>query len=282
MIVWTPFLFPKNPSYDVCVLPIGHSATVQNLLYLWVMQINQRSSQHHPSFKEEAGQSIAEFALIVGTLMLVIFAIIDLGRAMSVYTYLAGAAQAAARAGAVSSDAAVIEAAARTRMTGYGSEGMTIAIDQSGDYTEVTLTYVFELAVPLVASAIGEDALVLSNTARVRRLGNNSGQGGAQVTPGTPAATNTPAPATSTPVPATNTPVPPTSTPPGPTNTPVPPTSTPIPTNTPLGPTNTPVPATNTPVATSTPVPTNTSIATNTPVPTATDCWPPGHCKHDK
>ena len=136
--------------------------------------MNQRFSTCFQLHKKEAGQSIAEFALIVGALMLLVFALIDLGRAVSVYTYLAGAAQSAARAGAVSTDAAVIEAAARTHMAGYDSDSMTIVIDQSSEYTEVTLTYAFKLAVPVVASAIGEDALVLSNTTRIRRLGNNS------------------------------------------------------------------------------------------------------------
>ena len=138
------------------------------------MKIQPRFFEMYRAMTKDAGQSIAEFALIVGTLMLLMFAVIDLGRAISVYTYLAGAAQAAARVGAVSTDMAAIEAAAESHMVGYGSGSMTISIDQSSEYTEVTLEYVFELAVPIVASAIGEDSLVLSNTARIRRMGNNS------------------------------------------------------------------------------------------------------------
>ena len=136
------------------------------------MKIQPRFFEMYRAMTKDAGQSIAEFALIVGTLMLLMFAVIDLGRAISVYTYLAGAAQAAARVGAVSTDMAAIEA--ESHMVGYGSGSMTISIDQSSEYTEVTLEYVFELAVPIVASAIGEDSLVLSNTARIRRMGNNS------------------------------------------------------------------------------------------------------------
>lgn len=212
------------------------------------MKIRSRLLKKYRAVNREGGQSIAEFALTVGTLFLLIFAVIDLGRAISVYTYLAGAAQSAARVGAVSTDMGAIEAAAQSHMEGYGSEPMTIAINQTSEYTEVTLDYDFELAVPLVASAIGKDSLVLSNTARIRRLGNNSGQGGGgQATPGsTSAATNTPGPPTNTP-PATNTQSGSTNTP-QPTSTPGPPTSTPGP-------------------------------ATDTPVPTATDCWPPGQCK---
>lgn len=146
------------------------------------MQTIQRSSENQKSFKEEAGQSLVEFALISVVLMVTIFAIVDLGRAMSIYSFLAGAAQAGARAGAVSAETAVIEAAAQTRMSGFDTGAMTIVVDQSDNYTEVTLTYVFVPVTPLVAS-LGTDALTMSNTARVRRLGNNGGQGGAQVTP---------------------------------------------------------------------------------------------------
>ena len=215
------------------------------------MQTNHTFSVRQQLSQSETGQSLVEFALIAGTLMLLIFAIIDLGRAMNTYSYLAGAAQAGARAGAVSSDLAVIEAAAEAHMTGFNIDAMTIAVNQTTDYTEVSLTYLFEPSTPLVVSALNTDILTLSNTARIRKLGNN----GVQVTPGTPAATHTPAPATNTPSGPTNTPVPPTNTPSGPTNTPV------LPTNTPVPPTSTPVPA------------------TSTPVPTATACWPPGHCK---
>ena len=182
---------------------------------------------------KESGQGTVEFALISVVLMVTIFAIVDLGRAMSIYSFLAGAAQAGARAGAVSSETAVIEAAAQTRMSGFDTGAMTIVVDQSGNYTEVTLTYVFVPVTPLVAS-LGTDALTMSNTARVRKLGNNGGQGGgAQATPGTPVATSTPGLATSTPG--------------GPTNTPAPPTSTPVVTNTPVPPTSTPMPPTSTP-----------------------------------
>lgn len=135
------------------------------------MQIRSRFLETYRAVNKDAGQSIAEFALIVGTLLLLMFVVIDLGRAISVYTYLAGAAQSAARVGAVSTDSAMIEAAARKHMEGHGSDSMTIVIDQSSEYTQVTLNYVFAFAVPVVASAMGEDSLVLSNTARIRRLG---------------------------------------------------------------------------------------------------------------
>lgn len=216
---------------------------------------------------EQTGQSTVEFALTITALVLMIFAIIDLGRAMSIYSFLAGAAQAGARAGAISNDRATIEAAARERMTGFDSSSVTIDVNQSGNHTTVALTYVFEPVTPLVAAALGLDALTLSNTARSRKLGGGSGGGG-------PAPTSTSAPAaTATPPPPTAVPTATTCWPPGKCNG----GSTPVPTNTPV-----PVAtATPPPAATATPRPgaTSTPPPAGTPVPTATACWPPGKCK---
>lgn len=156
---------------------------------MWIFRGSQSS-------EGETGQNTVEFALTVAALVLMIFAIIDLGRAMSIYTFLAGAAQAGARAGAISNDRAAIESAARERMTGFDSSSVTIGVTQSGNFTTVTLTYLFEPVTPLVASALGVDALTLTNTARARKLGGGSGSGAS-------APTSTPAPgATATPPPA--------------------------------------------------------------------------------
>ncbi|MBX3052954.1 MAG: pilus assembly protein [Caldilineaceae bacterium] len=151
------------------------------------------------SSSRESGQSAVEFSLIAATLVLIIFIVVDLGRAMSIYSFIAGAAQAGARAGSVSTDVAVIEAAAQSRMSGFDSSTVAIGVVQSGNYTEVTLTYTFQPIVPLVATALGTNALTLKNTARVRRLGTVGG--GGSPTPGsTPVPQNTPV-STNTPVP---------------------------------------------------------------------------------
>lgn len=159
----------------------------------------------------ESGQSLIEYALISATLAVLIFAMVDLGRAMSIYSTLAGAAQAAARTGSVSTDAGVIEASAQARMTSFNSESVSIQIIQSSTHTEVTLSLAFQPILPFVASTMGADSIQLTNTARVRRLGG--GGGGGMAPTATPSgATNTPPAATSTPA-ATNTPEPPTPTP---------------------------------------------------------------------
>lgn len=187
------------------------------------MNIKRLFCEHKYLLRDSTGQGTVEFVLIAVVLVLFIFSIIDLSRAMSTTSFLAGAAQAGARAGAVSSNNASIEAAIHTNMSGFDSDSMTIAIEQTDQYTEVTLTYVFEPMTPFVAS-LGTENLTLSNTARMRKLGSGGEMGGQQATPVPTVATNTPAAATSTP-----------------------------------GATNTPVPATATPASTSTPVPTATS-----------------------
>jgi len=187
------------------------------------MNIKRLFCEHKYLLRDSTGQGTVEFVLTSVILVLFIFSIIDLSRAMSTISFLAGAAQAGARAGAVSSNNASIEAAIHTNMSGFDSESMTIAIEQTDQYTEVTLTYLFEPMTPFVAS-LGTDNLTLTNTARMRRLGDSGGMAVQQATPAPPVATNTPAAVTSTPA-ATNTPVPPTATP-APTHTPIP-TATP-------------------------------------------------------
>jgi len=124
---------------------------------------------------KEAGQGTLEFALIALFLVLIIFSVIDLGRAMSIYSFLGGAAQVGARAGATSSNnLAAIEAAAQAHMSGFDLAPLTISVNQSGSYTEVTLTYAVEIITPIVSSVIGTDTINLSNTARVRRLGGSN------------------------------------------------------------------------------------------------------------
>lgn len=179
-------------------------------VYLWVKQMKKWLFSGSQLSRGETGQNTVEFALTVAALVLMIFAIIDLGRAMSIYSFLAGAAQAGARAGATSGNQAAIEAAARARMTGFDSSSVTIETEQSGNYTTVTLTYLFEPVTPLVAAALGVDALTLTNTARSRKLGGGNGGGGA------PAPTSTPAPgATATPQPTASAPTPTPCWPPG-------------------------------------------------------------------
>lgn len=160
----------------------------------------------------ESGQSLIEYALISATLALLIFAMVDLGRAMSIYSTLAGAAQAAARTGSVSTDADVIEAAAQARMTSFNSESVSIQIVQTSLHTEVTLSLAFQPTLPFVASTMGADSIQLTNTARVRRLGGGGGGGGMAPTATPPAPMDTPPPPTSTPA-ATDTPESPTPTP---------------------------------------------------------------------
>ncbi len=234
----------------------------------------------------ESGQSLVEFALTVSMVLLLLIAIIDLGRVISIHTVMGAAAQAAARQGAVQEEADVV-GFARARMTSFDSSGVEVTVTENSNYTEVNLDYTFRPLTPLVSQALGQDNLKVSTTARVYKLGSayvaslGSGEGDPGAT-ATPVQTDTPEPATPDPTatlmptptlpPATDTPVPPTVTgvPPTATKTPIPPTAT----STPPTATETLVP----PTATKTPIPPTATPILPTPTPTPE---PGDECPYD-
>ncbi|HRJ44543.1 MAG TPA: TadE/TadG family type IV pilus assembly protein, partial [Caldilineaceae bacterium] len=237
-----------------------------------------KKQQH---LKPESGQNIVEFALIVSVAILLLFAIIDLGRVVSIHTVMGGAAQAAARQGAVQAQTNV-DSFARDRMTSFDSSSVEVVVAQTDDYTEVTLGYQFEPITPFVRGAIGQENLMVSTTARVYKLGSayvaklglGENNPGVTATPGgveTSQPENTPEPPAATPTSllptATDTPIPviATSVSPTATQTPIPPTATSLPPSaTPIPPTATPVPPTATPEL---PTPTPTPIPGVDPCP---------------
>lgn len=201
----------------------------------------------------EEGQSALEFALVVSATLILIFMLIDLGRVFSMHSALAAAAQAGARKGVVSTSVSTIEEAAKERMrVFFDPADVTIQVVQATDYAEVSLTYAFNPVTPFIAFVMGQDNLVLSNTARVWKPGAEVAFGIGTVTPVSEILTSVaPTETVAVPLPEpTATPVPPTATPTvfvlPPTNTPQP-TVTPSPTMTPQPPTATPVPPTPTP-----------------------------------
>lgn len=215
-----------------------------------------------------SGQTAVETAIVLFATLTLLFIVIDLGRVFALHTTMAAAAQAGARAGAVSSDSADSSAqvAAAAYMGRYFDASLvTTSVNRTDDYTQVNLSYDFRPLTPLISNMVG--TLSLSNSARVRELGNTDpGIGGGSGAPSaTPIITLTAPPVTITVTPPTPTPSLPTMTP---TATPTLLPATATPTSTPL-PTNTPVP-TDTPVPTNTPIPTNTPVPTPTPAPTAT------------
>jgi hypothetical protein len=118
--------------------------------------------------KKTAGQSLAEFAITLPLLMLLVMGIFDFGRAIYYYSAIQNAAHEAARYGAVNhcDDAGMIDRA--TSMAIGLGPGLTVLDpepiyeEDSGslDYIHVTVIYRFEPVTPLIADFFGEDGYI--------------------------------------------------------------------------------------------------------------------------
>jgi len=129
------------------------------------------------------GQALVEFALVFPLLMLLVFALIDLGRVVYAHNAIAEAAREAARWGSVqarsATDIAGIEAHAVAFTTGVSGVSATATCIRPGtvvlpcaqnDTLEVEVATSLELITPFIAqlmNAAGVNPFELSSTAQV-------------------------------------------------------------------------------------------------------------------
>jgi len=115
--------------------------------------------------KQERGQSAAEFALVLPVLVLLLFLIIDFGRAVYCYHVVASAAREGARFGQVSTHTAA-GAVARARDTAVGLDASALTVNvgyPSADTIQVSVSYAFRPVTPLIGNLLGGGALVLQS-----------------------------------------------------------------------------------------------------------------------
>ena len=119
------------------------------------------------------GQSLVEFALVLGVLILMLMGIFDFGRAVYAYNVIANCAWEGARYGIIKPmDTAGIEDAARARAVGLDPSELTVNISypdgssSSGSRLQVQVTYNFRAVTPLITNFFGgSDHLTLQSTA---------------------------------------------------------------------------------------------------------------------
>jgi Flp pilus assembly protein TadG len=142
------------------------------------MKLMQRSAR-----KEKRGQALVEFALVFPLLVLLIFGLIDLGRAVYAQHTLSEAAREGARWGSVQARSATdlpgIEDHAESKAIGIGDVTATATCIRPGsivlpcsasDVLEVTVETDFEMVTPVIAQlmgALGLNPLELSSTSNV-------------------------------------------------------------------------------------------------------------------
>lgn len=121
---------------------------------------------HRESRPRERGDSLVEVALILPVLLLLLFSILDLGRAVYAYHVVANCAREGARFGAAASrTTGEITAVVRNTAVGLDTAALVVSVSYpSTDTIRVQVSYAFQLLTPLVAQAIGRDTLSLRSS----------------------------------------------------------------------------------------------------------------------
>ncbi|OGX61720.1 MAG: pilus assembly protein TadE [Paenibacillus sp. RIFOXYA1_FULL_44_5] len=123
-------------------------------------------------WREEKGQSLLEFALVLPILLLLISGILDLGRIMYAYLNLNMAAEEAVRLGGLGkTDAEITQFAQNYVHIGSSPVTVTITPDQtirkSGDYVTVKLSYNLPYLTPIISNILPPPDLIVDSTIRV-------------------------------------------------------------------------------------------------------------------
>jgi Flp pilus assembly protein TadG len=122
--------------------------------------------------KDERGQSLTEFALVLPIFLLLVCGIFDFGRLMYTYMNMNNAAQESVRKGGLGEKDADIKAFAKSYVRiGDASVLVTITppdtVRHSGDYVTVKLEYPFKFITPLVSKFLPSPNVQASSTIRV-------------------------------------------------------------------------------------------------------------------
>jgi len=114
----------------------------------------------------ERGNSLAEFALIIPVLLVIVIAILDFGRVIYAYSVVTNCAREGARYGVISGheDAGII-ARVHEAAVALDRSQMTIDITRTVTTIKVEVGYNFELIVPMIAQVIGRSSFPLASSA---------------------------------------------------------------------------------------------------------------------
>ncbi len=108
----------------------------------------------HGPLVHESGQTMVEFALTLMILLLLIFGMIDFGRAVYTASIVQWAAQQGARAGIV--DPTTVEAVIDSKLVALDPARATITVTEgSNNMVTVSINYHFEFVAPIVAQIVG-------------------------------------------------------------------------------------------------------------------------------
>jgi Flp pilus assembly protein TadG len=123
--------------------------------------------------KDEKGQSLTEFALIVPILVLLVCGIFDFGRLMFTYLQLHHASQEAVRIGGLGRTDLEITTFARNNVHLVNPQTLQVTISptdanrKSGQYVKVTLMYTLPFITPVLSKLYPSQLVKVDSTIRV-------------------------------------------------------------------------------------------------------------------
>lgn len=119
------------------------------------------------------GQALAEFAIILVVLMLILLGIVDLSRAVYIRSVVANAAREGARFAAVDRAASEeqILASVKALTAGLDTDKIGVKVVSTSAEVSIVVTYTFHPATALIAQAagIGPGGVVLHGSSKMRR-----------------------------------------------------------------------------------------------------------------
>lgn len=120
--------------------------------------------------KNEKGQSLVEFAVILPILLLILMGIAEFGMMINSYLTIENASREGARRGIVGSSDTDIENSVIATSPNLNVSDLTISITpsegsrHSGDSLTVSLTYKYHLTVPIISGLVSDGVTLNSQT----------------------------------------------------------------------------------------------------------------------
>jgi Flp pilus assembly protein TadG len=122
------------------------------------------------TLKNEKGQSLVEFAIILPILLLLLFGIAEFGIMLNSYLTIQNVAREGARLGIIGGSDVEIISLIRTTSPNLTSSDMSITITpseisrRSGDTLTVTVAYKYHMTVPIISSLVGNVIVLTAQT----------------------------------------------------------------------------------------------------------------------
>lgn len=120
--------------------------------------------------RDDKGQSLVEFAIILPILMLLVMGIIEFGMMLNSYLAIQNASREGARYGIIGTSNGDIQNLVASTSPSLNSSYLTVDITpndgsrKSGDTLTVKVSYEYHLTVPIISSLLGDSVTLTAQT----------------------------------------------------------------------------------------------------------------------